>query len=77
MLDLVFAGAAGDFLLHSTEGDRVYDGWVVILNVVFWAFAVIDLDLSAYAVGYVGLVQNCVTLVFLVSEYRPNGRTKP
>ena len=66
--DLAFAGAPCEFLLNSAEGSRVDDGRVTILYIVFRAFAVVDSDLFADAVGDVGLIDDGIAFVSLVGE---------
>ena len=58
--DLAFAGAPCEFLLNSAEGSRVDDGRVAVFHIVFRAFAVVDSDLFADAVGDVGLIDDSV-----------------
>ena len=52
--DFAFAGAPCEFLLNSAEGSRVDNGRVAVFYIVFRAFAVVDSDLFADAVGDVG-----------------------
>ena len=66
--DLAFAGAPCKFLLDSAEGSRVDDGRVAVFYIVFWAFAVVDSDLFADAVGNVGLVDNGIALILFIGE---------
>lgn len=66
--DLAFAGAPCEFLLNSAEGGRVDNGRVAVFHIVFRAFAVVDSDLFADAVGDVGLIDDGIAFVSLVGE---------
>ena len=66
--DLAFAGAPCEFLLNSAEGSRVDNGRVAVLYIVFRAFAVVDSDLFADAVGDVGLIDDGIAFISLIGE---------
>ena len=66
LLDFSFSVAPRQFLLHSAEGAGVNDGGMVILDIVFRAFSVVDLDVLAESVRNVGFVEDGVALVFFV-----------
>ena len=66
--DLAFAGAPCEFLLSPAEGSRVDNGRVAVFHIVFWAFAVVDSDLFADAVGNVGFVDDGIALILFIGE---------
>lgn len=68
LLGLGLAGSPCQFLLDSAEGYRIDDGRMVVLYIVFRTFSVIDHHLFRQAVLDVGLVDDGITLVFLVRE---------
>lgn len=66
--DLAFAGAPCELLLNSPEDGGVNNGGMVVLHIVFRAFAVVDSDLFADAVGDVGLIDDGIAFISLIGE---------
>ncbi len=60
LLDFAFSVAPRQFLLHSAEGAGVNDGGMIVLDIVFRAFSVVDLDFFAEAIRNVGFVEDSI-----------------
>ena len=77
LLDISLSIPPRHFFLHSAEGSRVDNCGMVVFNVVFWTFPVVDHDLLGQAVPDVGLVEDGIALVFFIGEDRCNRSSLP
>lgn len=75
---VLFALAAiGHFPLHHLEHFRVDDGLVVILDIVLWDFALVDLGLLGQEIDGVAFLKERIAFVLLIAEDTFDGEDVP
>jgi hypothetical protein len=65
------------FCLYTVEQFSVYDGWMVVGNIVLWELACVLDSLVIEQVHTVGFLRDNIALIFLVTENLLNGGMPP
>ena len=69
LFDFLFAGSSCQFLLYLCESRIVYDGGMIVFDILLFTFTIIDLYLFADAIDDKRFIDDRIAFVFLVIEY--------